>query len=120
MPKRLIHKIAEDYDVDPLELRELVLNRLDEEMISGGRGLLWINEEGQAVLEETLPKMHLRRGVVKAECHNRQYVYVYDREHLEKVAVKIPSRLRHKLVGKLVHFVENKVNNESQYKYVKV
>ncbi len=119
--KRLLSKIAKDYEIALDDMKDIVYQKLDDDMVTGGKGFTWIDERGQAILDEIMPQKQLRRGIVKGKCPNRRFVWVVDREHMQKVAVRVPIKLQNRLAGKLVHFIEKKdEQGESAFDYVKI
>ena len=119
MPKKRLSSIAKEYNIPFEEAMELVFNNLDEDMITGAKHLTWINEEGQDILDDIIPMPVLYRGKVLNECPNPRYVCVYHRERCAKVNVKIPLRMKGKLVGKVIYFEEDNTTVNRTYTWVK-
>ena len=117
MPKKLLSKIAKEYEISMEKALELTFNYLEEDMVTGSRHLTWINEAGQDILDDVIPMPMLYRGKVLNDCPNPNYVCVYLRERCCRVNVKIPSRLHGKLTGKLIYFQEKLENERRTYTY---
>lgn len=119
MPKKLLSKIAKEYDISMEKALELTFNNLEEDMVTGSKHLTWINEAGQDILDDIIPMPMLYRGKVLKDCPNPSYVCVYLRERCCRVNVKIPRRLRGKLAGKLIYFEEKLEGERRTYTYSK-
>lgn len=119
MPKKRLSVIAQEYNISYKQAQELVFQNLDENMVSGLPHLLWIDDKGQDALDDLIPMPVLYRGKVLKECPNPSYVSVHHRERSAKVNVKIPRRMRGKLVGKMIYFREKNDGESRTYDWVK-
>ena len=119
MSKKLLSKIAKEYNISFEEALELTFNNLEDEMVTGAKHLTWINEKGQEILDDIIPMPMLYRGKVLNECPNPSYVSVHLRERCCRVNVKVPRRMQGKLVGKLIYFEEKPEGSRRTYTFVK-
>lgn len=54
MPKKRLTQIAKEVGMDFDEIKDMVDQFLEDDMVSGGRGIVWINENGQEILERAI------------------------------------------------------------------
>lgn len=124
MAKVKLIDIADQYDMEFDEALCLVIDKLPEGEVTGKGRRTWIGEAGQEILHQSLmipeitPKHH--KGNVISECPNNRYNYVHNKEIGKKVPVLIPSRLRGKMVGKVITFEAIEDGSGVTYRYVKV
>lgn len=118
MAKKRMIAIAAEMNTDLEELRRFVFEYLDEGMISGKGDAVWIDENGQALIDDNFPAPYIGRGVVMGSCPNKRYVWVKYREKHKRIAVRIPKRLVSRLNNKYIYFKESIVGNEFKYEYV--
>jgi hypothetical protein len=119
MPKKRLKEIAEEYGVPFPEATEMVFEELEEEMVTGKGLNLWINEDGQKILDDLFPMPMIFRGQVIGQPQNWNYVSVYLKEKAQKVYVRIPSRLKRKLDNKVIYFEADNSGPETKYKWIK-
>jgi hypothetical protein len=124
MAKVRIGKLASDFDVDVDELIALAKSKLAESMMTGRSGRsLWINEDGQEILEkaldvpEVVPKHYL--GRVTRMAPNPRYVYAYISEMKLNVPVLVPKNLRNRMSKKTIKIEAIKDNVGTSFRYVK-
>jgi len=133
MAKKRLFQIAKECGVPFEEALELAFQHLEEDMITGGKHLTWINEKGQEILDDVIPMPNVSadkeseeepnrsiyRGKVLRECPNPLYVEVHHRECFCKVNVKITRRVQGQLVGKMIYFEETKEGDITKYHWIK-
>jgi hypothetical protein len=133
MAKKRLFQIAKECGVPFEEALELAFQHLEEDMITGGKHLTWINEKGQEILDDVIPMPNVSdnkedeeepnrliyRGKVLRECPNPLYVEVHHRECFCKVNVKITRRMKGQLVGKMIYFEETKDGDITKYHWIK-
>lgn len=115
--KRNLIQLSEEYDIEKRKLYEIIGNLLEEEMVTGRYPLIWVNEDGQAILNDQIPMPILRRGKVLRECPNKKFVYVENLDAMCRVPVRIPTNRIGKLIGKNIYFEELNKGNETTYTY---
>ena len=111
MAKKRLFQIAKECGVPFEEALELAFQHLEEDMITGGKHLTWINEKE--------PNRLIYRGKVLRECPNPMYVAVHHRERFCKVNVKITRRMQGQLIGKMIYFEEIKNGDITSYHWIK-
>jgi hypothetical protein len=119
MPKKRLKEIAEEYGVPFEEATDIVFRELSEDMVTGKGLNLWINEDGQMILDNFFPMPMIYRGLVIGQPQNWNYVSVYLKEKAQKVYVRIPSRLKRKLDNKVIYFEADNSGQETKYKWIK-
>jgi len=119
MPKRRLTELAKEYNVPFEELLETVYHRMEEGMVTGKGKNLWINEEGQSILDDIVPMPILYRGRVIFQPPNPNFVTVYINEISKKVHVKVPLRMKGKLLNKVIYIEGDNSGPETRYKWVK-
>jgi len=133
MAKKRLFQIAKECGVPFEEALELAFKHLEEDMITGGKHLTWINEKGQEILDDVIPMPNVSsdkeseeepnrliyRGKVLRECPNPMYVAVHHRERFCKVNVKITRRMQGQLIGKMIYFEEIKNGDITSYHWIK-
>jgi len=132
MAKKRLFQIAKECEVPFEEALELAFQHLEEDMITGGKHLTWINEAGQEILDDVMPMPNVSadkedkepnrliyRGKVLRECPNPMYVAVHHREKFCKVNVKITRKMQGKLIGKMIYFEEIKEGDIIKYYWIK-
>lgn len=123
MPKKRLTQISEDYEVSFEEAITMVSEKLPEEHVSGKGKNTWIDEEGQEILSRSLmideitPKYYSE--IVKSECPNPRFVFVYLRDIKKKVPVMIPRRLAGTLLGKKILIEAITDTKGTSYRYAK-
>jgi len=125
MAKKKLTALAEEYN-QPLEkMRDIVSMYLDEEMVTGRGKNTWIDERGQAIIDDCVPMPaqqegpEVYRGQVLNECPNPMFLWVHHRDRACKVAVKIPKRMQGKLLDKIIYFEEIHDGDKVNYNWVK-
>ena len=119
MPKRRLTELAKEYNVPFEELLDTVYHKMEESMVTGRGKNLWINEEGQSILDDIIPMPILYRGRVIHQPPNPNYVTVYIKEISKKVNVKIPLRMKGRLLDKVIYIEGDNSGPETKYKWVK-
>ena len=124
MAKVRIGKLADKFDVDVNELIALAKSKLAESMMTGRSGRsLWINEDGQEILEKALdvpeivPKHY--HGKVTRMAPNPRYVYAYISEMKLNVPVLVPKRFRNGMSQKTIKIEAIRDNAGTSFRYVK-
>lgn len=124
MAKVRIGKLADKFDVDVNELIALAKSKLAESMMTGRSGRsLWINEDGQEILEKALdvpeivPKHY--HGRVTRMAPNPRYVYAYISEMKLNVPVLVPKRFRNGMSQKTIKIEAIRDNAGTSFRYVK-
>ena len=124
MAKVRIGKLADKFDVDVDELIALAKSKLAESMMTGRSGRsLWINEDGQEILEKALdvpeivPKHY--HGRVTRMAPNPRYVYAYISEMKLNVPVLVPKRFRNGMSQKTIKIEAIRDNAGTSFRYVK-
>ena len=124
MAKVRIGKLADKFDVDVDELIALAKSKLAESMMTGRSGRsLWINEDGQEILEraldvpEIVPKHY--HGRVTRMAPNPRYVYAYISEMKLNVPVLVPKRFRNGMSQKTIKIEAIRDNAGTSFRYVK-
>jgi len=121
MKKRLLH-IQKAAEMSWEELLQICEEKLTPDMITGKGKLLWINDQGQEILEkalyinEIIPKHYKAKVIKPAPNHN--YVFAYISEKTLKVPVLVPRKLRKSLPGKTCTIEEIEDVNGRSYRYV--
>lgn len=119
MPKKRLKEIAEEYGVPFPEATEMVFKELEEEMVTGKGLNLWINEDGQKILEDLFPMPMIYRGQVIGQPPNQNFVTVYLKEKAQRVYVRVPLRMKGKLSNKVIYFEADNSGPETKYKWIK-
>ena len=119
MAKRKLTQLAEEYGKSFEELYDLAVNNFEEDMLSGRGRNTWVDEQGQALLDDMVAMPVIYRGKVLSECPNKQYIMVHHRDRSCKVPVKITKRMVGKLLGKVIYFEENRDGDSLTYHWVK-
>lgn len=132
--ERRLEDLAADLGCKPQLLEDLAWKHLEEGMLreeiteteteseSGGESrvrTLWVNPQGQALLEERVPLIKRFRGSVLRSAPNPNCVYTFVRDLGEcgmKVPVHIPRRLRGRLTGKLI-YIDAKTDSNGETIY---
>jgi len=115
-------EIAKKLNISFEEAMKLKEEKLCSDMAKGKGKNTWIDEEGQAILidsmdvPEAVPKHH--RGVVHSHCRNPNYMYVIIPNPARKVATAVPRKFYNKMRGKKVTIEEIKDVNGSSFRYV--
>ena len=117
MPKRRLTDLAHEFEMDFEKMHELVVNKLEECMVTGHGKNTWISEAGQMVLDDLIPINVLYRGRVMSIAPNNRYVYVFIKELGRKVPVKIPLRYIKSMLGKTVNVLVDNKGEEPVYYY---
>tara|TARA_R100001163_G_scaffold65430_1_gene62567 strand:+ start:3747 stop:4124 length:378 start_codon:yes stop_codon:yes gene_type:complete len=120
MAKKRLTEISEEYGISFEESQKIVFDNLEEEMVTGKGKNLWINEDGQRVLDDLISMPILYRGPVLSQAPNPMYVMAYIKELTKKVPVKIPRRMIGKITkGKLIYIEADNSVEPSKYNWVK-
>jgi len=120
MAKKRLTELSEEYGISFEESQKIVFDNLEEEMVSGKGKNLWINEDGQRVLDDLISMPILYRGPVLSQAPNPMYVMVYIKELTKKVPVKVPRRMIGKITkGKLIYIEADNSVEPSKYNWVK-
>ena len=119
MAKKKLKNIAEEYGIPFEEAQELVFKHLEEETVTGRGKNTWINDVGQAALDDVISMPVLYRGKVLSEAPNRNFLIVYIKDILRKVPVRIPLKMQGLLVGKMVYVQAETIGEEMKYKWVR-
>jgi|TARA_R100000458_G_C8223751_1_gene207365 hypothetical protein len=119
MAKKKLTAIAEEYGIPFEEAQELVFKHLEEETVTGRGKNTWINEIGQAALDDIIAMPVLYRGKVLSQAPNPSYIMVYLKDITRKVPVKIPIRYTNRLTGKMVYVQADTSGDNVKYKWVK-
>jgi|TARA_R100000149_G_scaffold2385_1_gene742 hypothetical protein len=123
MPKKRLIQIASEQEVEFEEAMRIAEEKLPEGSLTGKGRNTWVNEEGTAILEDSLmieeiiPEHHT--GIVLSECPNPRYNYVHNKEIGKKVPMLVPRKWQGKLVGKIVTFEAISDNKGTSYRYVR-
>jgi hypothetical protein len=117
--KRLLRSLAEEYCLSFDEAHEIAMFRLDESTITGRGKNLWINEAGQEVLENMFPMDAMLRARVICSLPNPNYVRAKIAECADCIAVRIPIRMRGRLIDKTISVIAKLDNGERKYHWVK-
>ena len=123
MPKKRLIQIASEQEVEFEEAMRIAEEKLPEGSLTGRGRNTWVNEEGTAILEDSLmieeiiPKHYT--GIVLSECPNPRYNYVHNKEIGKKVPMLVPRKWQGKLVGKMVTFEAISDNKGTSYRYVR-
>ena len=119
MPKRRLTELAKEYNVPFEELLDTVYHKMEESMVTGKGRNLWINEEGQSILDDIVPMPILYRGRVIFQPPNPNFVTVFINEISKKVHVKVPLRMKGRLLDKVIYIEGDNSGLETKYKWVK-
>lgn len=119
MPKKRLKDIAEEYGMTFDQAHEIVLNKLEEDQVTGRGKNLWISEVGQDLMEDLIPMASIHRGVVLSQAPNPRFVFVKTRELHRKVSVMIPLALSGKLNSKVIYFEADHSGDNVKYKWIK-
>lgn len=122
MKKRLT-QIAKELGMTYGEATELAKSKLSADMMTGGAGMIWIDDRGQEILDDCLETPELvpkhYRGQVLKPCPNPHYVYAAIKELGKRVPVAIPNRFKGKLIGKMINIECIADDIGESYRYVK-
>lgn len=119
MPKKRLTALAKEYGVTFDYIHEIVLNNLEEEMVTGSGKNLWISDKGQVILENLIPMVTIHRGVVIRQAPNPKYVLAKTADSYKMFKVQIPLALSGKMTGKVIYFESDNVGDEPRYKWIK-
>lgn len=116
--KRRLTDLAKEYGLPFEQLKIMVFKDLEESMLSKRGKTLWVDADGQRVLEELIPMPRRHRGRVLKAAPNPRFVYAYIQELQLKVAVQVPRNVAARgLVGKTIYF-EAIPKGEDNFEYV--
>jgi len=119
MPKIKLTEIADDLGISFDKAVEISSFWLEEDMITGRGRNTWISEKGQEIMDSYLPVNMVYRGKILAVCNNARFSYVYIKEMLKKVPIKMPRRLQGKsAIGKYVYIEVDNKEEEPIFKWV--
>jgi len=119
MAKKRLTELSEEYGISFDESQKIVFDNLEEEMVSGKGRNLWINEDGQRMLEDLISMPVLYRGKVLRAANNPRFVIAYIKDIVQKVKVSIPYQLQDRLINKVIYIESDNSGAEVKYKYVK-
>tara|TARA_R100001163_G_C4931546_1_gene107263 strand:- start:132 stop:518 length:387 start_codon:yes stop_codon:yes gene_type:complete len=119
MAKRRLTHIAEELGMDFEKAKDLVFDKLSEEMITGKGKNTWINDIGQEILDDLSPMPIRYRGKVLGNAQNPNFVIAYIREIPMKVPVRIPYLMRGRLTGKFIYIDSINEDDIITYHYAK-
>ena len=119
MAKKRLTELSEEYGISFDEGQKIVFENLEEEMVSGKGRNLWIDEDGQRMLEDLISMPVLYRGKVLRTANNPRFVIAYIKDIVQKVKVSIPYRLQDKLINKVIYIESDNSGAEVKFKYVK-
>jgi len=123
MAKVRLTKVASDFDLQFDEVLQMAKSKLSEEMLTGRGRNTWVDEEGQAILMESMyineivPKHY--RGRVVSHAPNPSYVFAYIKELSIKVPVVVPRKYRNTMKGKTITIEMIEDVRGRSYRYVK-
>ena len=119
MAKKKLTEIAEEYEISFEKAQDFVSTNLAEEMVTGKGKNTWINDVGQAALDDVISMPVLYRGKVLSEAPNPNYIIVYIKEIARKVPVKIPLKMKGRFNGKMVYVQADTSGETLKYYWVK-
>jgi len=119
MPKKKLTALAEEYGIPFEEALDLVFKELEEDMVTGRGKNTWINDVGQAALDDVISMPVLYRGKVLSEAPNPTYIIVYIKEIARKVPVKIPLKMKGRFNGKMVYVQADTSGDSIKYHWIK-
>lgn len=120
MPKKRLTNIAEEYGIPFEDAQKIVFDNLEEEMVSGKGKNLWLNEDGQRMMEDLVSMPILYRGKVLNQALNPSFIMVYIKELCKKVPVRIPLRFKGTfLPGKIVYVEADNSGDHPKYTWVR-
>jgi hypothetical protein len=119
MAKKRLTALAKEYGVTFDYVHDIVLNNLEEKMVTGKGKNLWITEEGQIIIENLIPMMSIYRGVVIRQAPNPKYVLVKTQDSYKMFKVQIPLALSGKLTSKVIYFESDNVGDDPKYQWIK-
>jgi hypothetical protein len=119
MAKKRLTALAKEYGVTFEYIHDIILNNLEEEMVTGKGKNLWISEEGQVIVENLIPMVTVYRGVVIRQAPNPQYVFAKTQDSYKMFKVKIPLALSGKLTSKVIYFESDNVGDDPKYQWIK-
>jgi hypothetical protein len=118
MAKRKLTDLAEEYGISFEEAKDLAFEKFDEDMITGKGKNTWIDERGQAMLDDLVPIDIIYRGRVVSEAPNPAYVIAYVKELTAKVPVRIPMRYKGMLNNKIIHIQADNTGHAPKYNWI--
>jgi|TARA_R110000796_G_scaffold16746_3_gene52181 hypothetical protein len=119
MPKKRLTDIAEEYGITFDKAHDIIVNKLEEDQVTGRGRNLWISERGQDIIEDLIPMVTIHRGNVISQAPNPRFVFVKARELIKKVPVMIPLALSGKLTSKVIYFEADHSGDNVKYKWIK-
>ena len=119
MAKKRLSALAKEYGITFDEIHEIVMNNLEEDMVTGKGKNLWLSEAGQVLIDDLIPMVSIHRGIVVAQAPNPRYVMVKTKEDTRKLPVQIPLALSGKLTGKLIYFEADHSGQQPKFKWIK-
>lgn len=120
MPKKRLTNIAEEYGIPFEDAEKIVFDNLEEEMVSGKGKNLWLDEDGQRMMEDLVSMPILYRGSVLHQALNPSFVMVYVKELCQKVPVRIPMRYKGTFSpGKVIYLEADNSGDVPKYTWVK-
>ena len=119
MPKRKLTEIADKMGISFDKALEISSLHLEEDMVTGRGKNTWITEEGQDIMDTSIPVAQVYRGRVLSVCPNPKFSYVYIKEMLKKVPIIMPKRMQgESAVGKYVYIEVDNKEEEPKFKWV--
>ncbi len=61
MPKKRLTDIAEEYGITFDKAHDIIVNKLEEDQVTGRGRNLWISERGQDIIEDLIPMVTIHR-----------------------------------------------------------
>jgi hypothetical protein len=118
MAKRRLTELAEEYGITFEKAKDIAFKNFDEEMISGTGKNTWIDEKGQAILDDLVPIDIIYRGRVLKLAPNQRFVIAYVKELTAKIPVRVPLKYRNNLVNKVIHIQADNTSNTPKYHWI--
>jgi hypothetical protein len=118
MPKIRLTEIADDMGISFEAAMDIVTMHLAEDMVSGRGKNTWVTEDGQTVIDSYVTVPQIFRGKILSVCPNNKFSYVYIKEMLRKVPIKLPRRLQGpNAVGKYIYIEVDNSEDEPKFKW---
>lgn len=119
MPKRKLTEIADEMGISFDKALEISSLHLDEDMVTGRGKSTWINEEGQDIMDTSIPVAQVYRGKVLSVAPNKRFSFVYIKEMLRKIPILMPKRMQgESAVGKYVYIEVDNKEETPKFKWV--
>ena len=119
MPKRKLKDIADDMGISFEKALEISSLHLEEDMVTGRGKNTWINEAGQDIMDTYIPVPQKYRARILSVAPNTRFSFVYIKEMLRKVPIKMPRRFQGPSgVGKYVYIEVDNSSEEPKFNWV--